>query len=222
MEENFKIVLDTETCPIDATLEEVKASNMFVYDCGWAVVDDCGNVYRTRSYVNADIFLDEKALMKSAYYADKIPNYWKDIKAGKRILAKWSNIHKALLQDIKNYNITEIYAHNCLFDKISLNQTERWLTKSKYRFFLPYGIKVCDTLRMAKELIAPLEDYRQFCLDNGFMTNHKIPQVRLSAEVLYRYISGNLDFVEQHTGLEDVLIEKEILAFCNKLKEESK
>jgi hypothetical protein len=31
---------------------------------------------------------------------------------------------------------------------------------------------------------------------------------------LFRYISQNNDFVESHTGLEDVMIEKEIMAYC--------
>ena len=57
---NYKLVLDTETCPVDKTIEEVLPSNMWTYDIGWAVVDKKGNVYRTRSYVVAEIFLDEK------------------------------------------------------------------------------------------------------------------------------------------------------------------
>lgn len=36
----------------------------------------------------------------------------------------------------------------------------------------------------------------------------------MKAEVIYKYISGNNDFIESHTGLEDVMIEKEIFAKC--------
>jgi hypothetical protein len=42
--------------------------------------------------------------------------------------------------------------------------------------------------------------------------------VQVKAEVLYRFISGDNDFIESHTGLEDVLIEKEIFAYCVKQK----
>ena len=83
---NYKIVLDTETCPIDKDFEGVAPENMWAYDIGWAVCDKQGNIYETRSYVNADIFLQEKDLMQSAYYAEKIPKYWEEIKSGKRIL----------------------------------------------------------------------------------------------------------------------------------------
>ena len=36
---NYKLVLDTVTCPKDRTIEEVLPSNMWTYDIGWAVVD---------------------------------------------------------------------------------------------------------------------------------------------------------------------------------------
>ena len=35
-----------------------------------------------------------------------------------------------------------------------------------------------------------------------------------SAEILYRYNTRDNDFVESHTGLEDVDIERQILAYC--------
>ena len=127
---SYKIVVDTETCPLDRDMEGVTPSNMFTYDIGWAVVDKRGNVYKTASYVVADIFLDEQALMKSAYYADKIPNYWKDIREGKRKLATWNTIRKQFINDIKEYNIKQVFAHNMRFDHGTLNNTERWLSKS--------------------------------------------------------------------------------------------
>ena len=47
---------------------------------------------------------------------------------------------------------------------------------------------------------------------NGYLKKNGTP--RATAEILYKYISGNNDFEESHTGLEDVLIEKEIFAKC--------
>ena len=209
---SYKIVLDTETCPIDKDLEEVLPSNMFTYDCGWAIVDKRGNVYKTRSFINADIFLDEKDLMQSAYYANKIPQYWEDIKSGKRILTSFYNIRKALLEDIAEYNVTEIFAHNMRFDYGTLNATQRWETKSKYRYFFPKDVIICDTLKMSRDVIAKMPTFIKFCEDNNFLTKNGKPQ--LKAETIYRFITKDTDFVESHTGLEDVLIEKEILAYC--------
>lgn len=208
---NYKIVLDTETCPLEQT-DEVTPWNMFVYDIGWAIVDKRGKVYKTQSFINADIFLDEKELMKSAYYSEKIPKYWEDIKSGTRQLRSFYNIRKQLLADIAEYGVKEIYAHNMRFDYGTLQNTQRWLTKSKYRYFFPKGIEICDTLKMARQVLKDSKMYRVWCEQNGYITKNN--QCRFSAEVLYRYITGNDDFIESHTGLEDVMIEKDILAYC--------
>lgn len=211
---SYKIVLDTETCPIDKDFEGVSPQNMWAYDIGWAVVDKRGKVYKTRSFVNADIFLDEKELMQSAYYSNKIPMYWEDIKAGKKILTSFYNIKKALKEDIEEFEVTEIFAHNMRFDYGTLNTTQRWLTKSKFRYFFPYGIDICDTLKMARDVILKMPTYRKFCEENGYLT--KNGQLKATAEILYRFIKKDNNFIESHTGLEDVLIEKEILAYCYK------
>lgn len=209
---NYKIVLDCETAPCDRTLEEVTPTNMLVYDLGWVITDKRGTVYKTRSFVNADIFLDEKELMQSAYYAKKIPEYWKDIKSGKRTLTSFYNIRKALLEDIAEYGVTQLFAHNMRFDYGALTNTQRWLTKSKYRYFFPKNVEICDTLKMARQVVASTPTYKKFCQDNGYMTKNN--QVRLTAEILYRYIIRDEDFEEEHKGLDDCLIEKEILAYC--------
>ena len=49
------------------------------------------------------------------------------------------------------------------------------------------------------------------------MTNVKaINYVLATAEILYRFLSGDENFIESHTGLEDCEIEKEILVYCLK------
>lgn len=211
---SYIIVLDTETCPLDRDFEGVVPTNMFVYDIGWAVVDKRGNVYETKSYVNRDIFFDEKVLMKSSYYAEKLPQYYDDIRSGKRKVATWYSIKADLAETMKRYNTKIVCAHNARFDHGATNNTQRWLTKSKYRYFLPYGTVIWDTMRMANDVIAKKPTYRAFCEENGYMTSHKTPRPQVKAEVIYRFITGDNDFIESHTGLEDVLIEKEILAYC--------
>ena len=67
---------------------------------------------------------------------------------------------------------------------------------------------------MARDVVAKMPTYRKFCEDNGFMTKHATPQPQLTAEVLYRFITDNTEFIESHTGLEDVEIETEILKYC--------
>ena len=208
----YRVVLDTETCPLDKDFEGVDPNNMWVYDIGYAIVDKRGKVYRERSFINADIFLNEKLLMNSSYYANKIPQYWEDIKSGKRVLTSFYNIRKTLLEDIAEFEVEEIYAYNMRFDYLSLNNTERWLTKSQYRYFLTKDLVICDIMKMARDVIAPMPTYKRFCEEHGYMTKNN--RVQLKAETLYKFITKDLDFIESHTGLEDVMIEKEILAYC--------
>ena len=121
-------------------------------------------------------------------------------------------IRTVFLADLADYGITEVVAHNARFDVNSLNTTQRYVSKSKWRYWLPYGVEVWDTMGMARDVICNMPTYKQFCKDNGYMTKNN--QVRKTAEILYRYISGDNDFSEEHTGLEDVLIEVQILAYC--------
>lgn len=206
-----RMVIDTETCPLDKDFQGVTPWNMFVYDFGWCVTDRNGVVYKTRSFVVKEIFFEECALMQSAYYAKKIPQYMKEIAEGTRIVATWNEIRQALWEDCMLYNVKEIFAHNCYFDYGAVTNTQRWLTKSKYRYFFPYNVTLCCTLKMAKQLLGKSRNYKKFCIDNGFITKRNQP--KYTAEVLYRFITKNLEFDEAHTGLEDVLIEKEIMAF---------
>lgn len=211
---NYIIVMDTETCPLDRDYNGVTPFNMFVYDIGWAVVDKHGNVYETKSYVNKDIFYGEKDLMNSSYYANKLPQYFEDIENGSRVVASWFEIRKDLVETMKRYETNIVCAHNARFDDGATKNTQRWLTKSKYRYFLPYKTEVWDTMKMSLDVVATMPTYKAFCEENGYMTKHKTPRPQVKAEVIYRFITGDNDFIESHTGLEDVLIEKEILAYC--------
>jgi DNA polymerase III epsilon subunit-like protein len=204
------IVIDTETTN---SLEEP-----ICYDIGFTVLDkESGEIEDMRSYVVADIFLD-KSLMDSAYFKDKIPQYWEEIKSGKRVLTSWYKIAREFRNLIKENEIEEIYAHNMRFDYRALNLSQRFITCSKFRYFFPYGMRICDTLKMARETLKDSKEYREFCLTNGFVTSKN--QNRYTAEVIYRYLTNDLDFEEAHTGLEDVLIEKEILKYCLSINSE--
>lgn len=200
-----RIVIDTETAN---TIEEPLA-----YDIGWAVLDDEFNILKTESYAVAEIFLD-KELMSTAYFAEKIPQYWEEIKSGDRKLARLSTIFKTLKNDCVTFDISKIYAHNARFDDLSLKLTTRFISGSKFRYFFPYGTIVCDTLKMAREAFGKDEKYKEFCEKNNYLTSRN--QKKMTAEILYRYLSGEHEFEEEHKGLADVLIEKEILRECLK------
>ena len=211
---SYKMVIDTETCPMDRTTDKVDPTNMLVYDLGYAIMDKKGNIYQTRSFINADVFIDEYDLMKSAYYAKKIPTYWKEIKSGKRMLAHWDTIVRIFKDDVEKYGINQFYAHNMRFDCLALNTTQRYLTKSKYRYFFPKDAEICDTLLMVRDILKNNKKYKQFCMKNGYLTKQN--HLKYTAEIVYRFISGKNKFNEKHTALEDALIESEFIKYCYK------
>ena len=207
----YYMVLDTETCPIDRECQEVTPTNMLVYDIGYAIVDKKGNVYRQGSYIISDIFFKELyTKMQSSYYATKIPQYMQDIGENTRKVKSWSEISFILRDTIQEYQVKAIVAHNARFDFGALKNTKEYLNQYA---ILPY-MTWFDSLKMAKSVMAEMPTYKQFCQDNGYIT--KTGKCKLTAEILYRYIKNDNSFIESHTALEDVLIEKEILAYCFK------
>ena len=152
--------------------------------------------------------------MSSAYYKEKIPKYERDIASGKRKMVTFYESHMALVHDMEMFNCDTVIAHNARFDYNVTNSTQRYLTKSKYRYYLPYGTNVWDSMKMANDTIAKQKMFIKFCEENGFMTNHKTPRPRVTAEVLYRFFTQDTEYSEEHTALEDVLIEKEIVVRC--------
>ena len=200
----FYMVLDTETANgLDDPL---------VYDIGFAIVDKKGQVYLEKSFVIYDTFVLMKDLMQTAYYSEKIPQYEKDLKDGKRKLVTLATAQSIIAYNLKKFNVSAVIAHNMRFDYNALNTTLRYLTKSQKRYFLPYNTTIWCSLAMARTTIGKQKTYRLWCKENGYVTRNNQP--RLTAEILYRYITNDDDFVESHTGLEDVFIEKEIFAHC--------
>ena len=207
----YFMVLDTETCPIDRDMEEVTPTNMLVYDLGYTITDKKGNVYRTGSYIVSDIFFGEfYTKMQSSYYANKIPKYMEQIAKGERVVKTWKQISFILRKVLEEFDINVVVAHNARFDYGVLRNTKDYLEEYP---MLPY-VEWWDTLKMARSILKERKSYKRFCEDNNYMTKNN--QCRFTAEVIYRYLTNDLEFEESHTGLEDTLIEKDILAFCIK------
>lgn len=211
----YYLMIDTETCNAFVTEDgKLDLSQSLVYDIGCAIVDKKGNIYETKSFVIYEIFVGLADVMSSAYYAEKIPRYNEDIKSGKRRLVRFSTARREILDLMEEYNATIAVAHNAGFDCRALNTTQRYISKSKYRYFFPYGFQWFDTLKMARDIYGNQPSYRRYCESHDYMTKHYHPRVRLTAEILHRYLTGDDDFEESHTGLEDVLIESQIFAQC--------
>ena len=192
----MKLILDTETISLDKP---------FVYDLGYTIADADGNIVAKKSYVITQIW-NNKELFATSYYAAKKPLYYSRLKSKYSKKVSWGNAMRYLANDIKKYGVNEVFAYNSKFDTRALNFMCAW-----YKVVNGLGgTEIKDIMKY----IAPItetEDYKNFCEINGYMTAHKIPQCQKKAETLYRYLTNNVEFTEEHTGLEDSLIELEIL-----------
>lgn len=192
----MKLILDTETISLDKP---------FVYDLGYTIADADGNIVAKKSYVITQIW-NNKELFATSYYAAKKPLYYSRLKSKYSKKVSWGNAMRYLANDIKKYGVNEVFAYNSKFDTRALNFMCAW-----YKVVNGLGgTEIKDIMKY----IAPItetEDYKNFCETNGYMTAHKIPQCQKKAETLYRYLTNNVEFEEEHTGLEDSLIELEIL-----------
>ena len=198
---HFYLMVDTETC---GTLD-----NAYVYDLGMAIVDRKGKVYAKYSFVIHEVFYGMSELMATAYYSNKLPQYFEDIATGKRTLVSFWLALKIAHALIKKWNCVAVVAHNAQFDFNALNNTATALGNGTTKLYFFPKIPIWCTLTMARQIYPNRPTYKRFCKENGYLCSNGTP--RLSAEILYRFISGNNEFIESHTGLEDVLIEKEIL-----------
>ena len=198
------LILDTETAN--------SVENPLVYDIGFAVADNMGTIYETQSFLVRDIFELEKDLMETAYYAEKIPLYLKKLQKQEIQLADLQLIQWIIKQTIEKYNIKAVCAYNASFDLNALNNTIRYITKSKKRYFFPYGTEINCIWHMACQVLYTQKRFYNFVLENGFLSPKG--NIITSAEVGFRYLQKDIDFQEEHTGLADVLIETAIMAKC--------
>ena len=192
------LVLDTETLGV---------FDPSVYDLGYLIYDDADGIIKTRDYITSEIFDDERK-MKTAYYADKLPIYHKRLADGYCKKIKWAYALRMLKRDINKYKVDGIYAYNSRFDTRAIAKTCEKL-----------GIKSNPTADGIKDIwkgltdphITSTKEYKEFCRRNGFMTKHKKPRPQAKAETVFRYLTGQTDYTEEHTALEDSKIELEIL-----------
>lgn len=205
MEDKKITLVDTETVN---TIEDP-----IVYDISYEIFDLNGKTYDKKALVNADVYKNN-SLMSTCYYADNLPEYEARIEQGEALLKPWHEIKQIVKNAILTNNSKTIVAHNARFDYRAMHLTQRYITSSKWRYFLPYGCEWWDTLKMVKEIFKDDQHYRQFCLDNGYVTQKNVN--RYTAEVVYRYLTQEKNFEERHIGIDDVQIEKEIFLYCLK------
>jgi len=203
----YLAVFDTETAGcFDSPL---------VYDLGVTITDKRGKIYAQKDWVIKEIF-DNKKMMNSAYYGSKRPMYVEKIT--NRLMRKVPfKVAKKEFNDLlEKWNVKEVLAYNLSFDIRALKATTRYLHSQfgskESKKFLRFSVKLQDIWGLACETLYIQKGFHLMVNQLGLYTKGCNPLT--NAEVGYRYITGDMEFSENHTALSDTEIEVAIMAKC--------
>lgn len=182
----------------------------YVYDIGYAVVDLQGNIYETYSAIVSEVFFGMHDEMSTAYYADKIPKYGKRVCNRQTVCTDIDTVRQKVFSAMERFKIKTVAAYNVKYDRNALNRTISYISDGYVTSFFPAGTIYWDIWGMACETILKRKSYTKQAIEKGWIS--KKGNIKSRAEYAYKYLSGNDEFEEDHTGLEDVLIETIILA----------
>ena len=193
----YKLVIDTETLG--------GFHQPIAYDVGGAVTDRNGHIYETFHFAVKETIGNVKR-MNTAYYADKYPEYLERLYNHEMVLAPFADICEHINALIDKYAIQTLAAYNLQFDlramkytALEILGTEEW-TRADLKP-LCIWCAACEILYTAK--------FCKVARENGWTTEKG--NICTNAEVGFRYISQNWEFLEEHRGLDDVLVEVQIL-----------
>ena len=186
-------------------------SGLMPYNVGYIIADRYEKIYKERSfalpeniYINIvrSASLNQAVEMTAGNVTDILQDFKNPFFKRKYRCVGNEELKKRLLKDIKKYNIKKVYAYNVAFDKASL----RNLFGDDFEKLVVEFIDIIPIILRTKLLT---KKYCQFCIDNGYVTEKG--NIMTKAEVVYKYLFNDLNFVEEHTGLADVKIEYQIL-----------
>lgn len=231
-----------------AARKNIAIAKPLIYDMGWQIVDRAGRVYARKHFLitetfsvpsvfNTAYYADKRPLyiemlrtgeITLTNWANASAELEKDLQ-----VAECVGAYNSMFDYKKAVPFTELYM-NMLYS----NQYEDWLAmqekicdniakagtgNSNREFdgenFLFRGNRypMFDLWGMSCEHLLNNDDYKRMCIDNGWQTESG-KYFKTSAEMTYRFLTGNIEFDEAHTALDDAIIESEIFAAIVKKK----
>lgn len=181
------------------------------YNIGYIVADKYGTIYVKRSIALPSCFWENIESMLRTKQAEEmtkrnIEEILKDVD-NKRTKRKYKSIaiseFFALFErDISLFNIKKMFSYNVTFDKSALSRLYG-------DNFTKLNLEFCDIITAILDTKLLTKKYVNWCIENGYISEKG--NILTKAEVVYRYLSNDLTFIEEHTGLSDCMIEYEIL-----------
>lgn len=220
--------------------DEIAIAKPLVYDIGWVITDRGGNIIKKANYLVQETFFTPK-IMNVAFYKSKQKQYINRLHEGVITTKCWRDITAELIEDIQKcelvaaYNacfdfkkaipFTNSYIYHLYrgdYDEWEKKQLEICLhfgdsPRPKYSDYLNPYCELCgvqfpllDLWALSCEHLINSTRYKDFCIENGFFSPSG-KYFTTNAEVAFRYLMKDIDFIEEHTALSDAIIESQIL-----------
>lgn len=182
------------------------------YNIGYIVADKYGKIYCKRSFalpesvwenINAMLVIKQAEEMTRNNIEEILLDIGNKKRKRKYKTVSIATFKKMFTADIQKYKIKILYAYNVSFDKSAL---KRIFGEEEFKN-LPLEYRDIISGILYTKLLT--KKYIQFCRDNGFLTAKG--NIQTKAEIVYKYLTNSLNFIEEHTGLADCLIEYQIL-----------
>lgn len=187
-------IFDTETTSTDKP---------FCYNVGYMIMNDEGEVLVEKEFVVEQIW-HNLALFSTAYFAEKRPIYVASMRARKVTLKKFGYICQEMIRDFNRYEVACAYAYHSPFDERVFNFNCDWFKCNN-----PFDtIPIYDIRGNVHHYIVDYL-YKDFCIKNGYLTEAGC--YSSTAETVYRYLTNDTEWNEEHTALADSRIEAAIL-----------
>ena len=171
-----------------------------IYHIGGFIHDRQGNVLAGFNYVIAEHY---EEIQKDSYAKKNFALYEKMVADGVATMIDSEEHAIAMVDALCNfYAVRYMMAFNSGFD----------YCKTACRDLLE-GREFIDIWLMALQTLAIRKKYVEFCREND-LRSRSGKTVSTSAEAMYAYITGNAEYIEEHTALEDAKIEMEIFLAC--------
>ena len=179
----------------------------FIYDMGYIIAEktECG-LYAPileKQYIIEQMY-QNKVAWESDGYKKKRKKYISLMRGKKAKQTKFGHALRGLKADIKNYNVEGWGAYNVSFDTNAMK-----FMCDYFELNYPFEeLNKFDIEGMANTIHAT-NDYQTMCANYGGITPAGF--VSTNAENTYRFVSDDIEFIEEHTSLEDCKIELDIL-----------
>ena len=222
--------------------QSIAIAKPLVYDLGWVITDTQGNIVKKENWLVQETFFvpdifttayykDKRPIYMAKLAKDEINvGTWKqvtDIMVADMEKCDMIFAYNACFDFKKAIPFTERYIYHLYSE--NYNKWEEWQKKrcidilengnhaKNEKYLIPVfelrgnEYPLIDIWALACDRLLNTNKYRKYCCDNNLFTDSK-KFFKTSAEVSYRYLMKDNDFIESHTALSDAEIETFILA----------